>query len=1146
MNRCLLDLRGLVLHAFYRGDKTAAGAVNQFIDFYLTDILKDFAPIQIIGVLEGSGSNTRRRSMLATYKDKPEQDANDELVMAEKAMALETCQRILLAIGCLLVQTPYAEADDTLAYLVERLKGHKTLYTVDGDMMALYRPDLTIMYADRQTGSVGVKDDFKGLPLEHVPASMVRLYKSIVGDNSDGIPGVKGCGPTFFTKLAAAQGWDNLEVVDECLAANDQSPLQEVGCPLINKLLESWSDWRRSWHLAKLHDEWMELCFSKRVIRPKWGKRVPEMPRLVLALQPLGLAHRAYEFEPYMVTRQLHDADTWAATDFNDLIDQFGTGPIVAFDWESYDYLQHAPFRQAKSTFVDVRHQKLTGGSFCYGPNLQHSFYLSVKHRDTKNVDKAELRALLEYSEHLTRVAHNASFEEVVAKNDLDYDFPLDSLPQDTMIAASYVDENGDGGLKKLSKHWLNYDQTNYRDVVPEGKDMRDVSGKEVMAYGADDSIVTAHLWVVLGTIAECEGTLDFMMENEPFFDIALQDGYLKGTPIDFERMAELAYDDDQAYEAAEKELRELLETHASDYNEAGFKTLWPEIEQYQRAVMKSKEKSPEEIDTALDAQYINAWEQSRYVPFEPRPIVFEQKLVSLAARLVGLASIRSLRQQKLEDWIASMELQRDEQKIEFTEQQTTFIEALRSAAPYLQFVGDSTDQIEVEWLRTVMTKILHDDKSTWQGTELNTGSPLQMGHLFYSIMGLPIIIRNPVKNKEGVRSVFDLEGAPSSNELAIQTWLISLDQENDWRFRALELVLKIRGIKQRRSLYYKPYPLWEDPETGHIHPSIRNCGTITRRPSGSSPNPLQVSKHKDEGRMRSCFLALSNPLEREVVFSCDYSQEELRLMAAASGDHNMTMCYVGDNKRDVHTMTATGIINFLFARDRKPLWTYEDYVEVLSRDKKDPTRQYAAFIRDKRGKPTAFLMAYVGSAIGLARKLIVPIEIAEGFVDGFFRTYPGVKTFQEDTIRFAQKHGFVVTPFGNRKHCDRIHDKDGGIASGEGRGAVNYLMQGTAADILKIALRRYVEQGVRDACQSTLFYPVYDELMGSVPLSKLYDLFCRLTDIMEMQVPNSDIMLELDCSFGPNWGQQIEVGFRPTREKVEEAIDKFLTSEGK
>jgi DNA polymerase-1 len=570
-------------------------------------------------------------------------------------------------------------------------------------------------------------------------------------------------------------------------------------------------------------------------------------------------------------------------------------------------------------------------------------------------------------------------------------------------------------------------------------------------------------------------------------------------------------------------------------------KTLWSELKPYYEAqyeakcIKADKEVDEDELDAILRAKHEELVEAVKYRDYGP-PTHLKTVHVSAAARALGLPAIRSLAEDRLDFWCRSILEQSEE--VGFTPEQERFVTRLQLAKDTLAIeLNAPQSEVAVEFVEALM-EAWDASKERWEGTELNVGSPKQMAELFYGMLGLDILIRN--QSAEGsVRDVFEMEGSPATNDLAMKTWLVELE-EGDWRREVIELISTMRACKQRESLYYRPYPLWKSPIDGRIHPQFNNCGTITRRPTGSSPNLLQVSKHKDGGRMRSTILPQSDD---EVVVSIDFSQQELALLAAVSGDENLLACYSGpvETRRDVHTMTSTTIMNIYNRREGNSEWTYADYNRIR-KDSDHPDFKRSKQVRDKQGKPTNFLLVYGGSAIGLARKLIVNKTLAEQIYEGFHHTYPGVEKFQERAIKFAEKHGYYPTVYGNRKHAPNILDKDGAKRSGAQRQVVNMPMQGSAADILKMVLREYNNQRIAEIMGSTLYACVYDEIVASVPKDRVRDYILRMVEIMQVIIPGSPVQLVADASFGPSWGEQYELEGDYSEDNIVKALNHYGT----
>lgn len=1136
--RYIFDLRGLVLHAYYRSPESYA---YEFLNIYILPLLRrGIAPIQMIAVLEGS--NARRRAYQDTYKTSKAKEAEPEEETRAKAEAVEAVQRILMHMGVTLVKTPNLEADDTIAYLAQGLKGQKVIYTVDHDLMALWGKDVRLMVTDRNQGKPVEKNSFKMFDLDtgEWDPSIVTLYKSIVGDTSDNIGGVKGLGEKTFIGLLAEIGRAGADDLVTIVKTQDWAWLKHAaeGHKVLTKLYNQREEWNLSWLLASLHPEWCHETFRGRIVAPVWAKRVPQRENLLREFTRRGIEDVFEDYAHVCVETFLLDSKKAAELSVeDDIIKPMKDSPAIAFDWETYDSLKHPGYQEARGGYVDVLSQKLTGGSFCYGPNFNKCFYVPVNHRDTMNLEADDIRYLLEEVQHKPLIAQNAMFEMVVAKTNLDWEFPLNNLPHDTKIMCSYVDENTESGLKLMSKKFLNFDQLNYSEVVPSGGDMRDVSGAEVLKYGCDDSIVTAHLAVLFQIIMECESTWDFYSENERHFWQAHLDPFIKGIPVDFDKMAEFQQADAQLYAETEEKLRDILRQRCSQG--ANVKTLWSELKPYYEAqyeakcIKAGKEMDREELDEILRTKLEELTESVKYRDYGP-PTRLKAVHVSAAARALGLPAIRSLSEDRLDFWCRSILEQAEE--VGFTPEQERFVTRLHLAKDVLAVeLNAPKSEVAIEFVEA-MREAWDISKERWEGTELNVGSPKQMAELFYGMLGLDILIRN--QSAEGsVRDVFEMEGSPATNDLAMKTWLVELE-EDDWRREVIELISIMRACKQRESLYYRPYPLWKSPIDGRIHPQFNNCGTITRRPTGSSPNLLQVSKHKDGGRMRSTILPQN---DNEVVVSIDFSQQELALLAAVSGDENLLACYSGpvETRRDVHTMTSTTIMNIYNRREGNEEWSYDDYNRIR-KDSSHESFKRSKEVRDKQGKPTNFLLVYGGSSVGLARKLIVNKELAEQIYEGFHETYPGVERFQERAIKFAEKYGYYPTVYGNRKHTPNILDKDGAKRASAQRQVVNMPMQGSAADILKMVLKEYNTQRIAEKTGSTLYACVYDEIVASVPKTKVREYILKMVEIMQLPIPNSPVRLVAEASLGPSWGEQYELEGDHSEENIQKALSYY------
>lgn len=279
---------------------------------------------------------------------------------------------------------------------------------------------------------------------------------------------------------------------------------------------------------------------------------------------------------------------------------------------------------------------------------------------------------------------------------------------------------------------------------------------------------------------------------------------------------------------------------------------------------------------------------------------------------------------------------------------------------------------------------------------------------------------------------------------------------------------------------------------------------------------------------------------EPQLMVSIDWDQQELAILAGLSGDANLLSCYTGSQRKDVHSMTATAIMNMGFRRTHSQLITYDEF-QAIRKDKDHELYSAAEHCRKKYAKTTNFLIVYGGSAAGLARKVIVPLEMAQEFVDAFYVMYPDVVKFQEATVAFARKHGYVLTAYGNRKHCDGIWHPQKGIRGSWERQAINAPIQSTAADVLKIVMREIVMRKIMQLTGATIYAPVYDEIVASVPYSMIYRYCLDMREVMSIQIPGTNVVLDTSVSIGANWGQQIEIK-KFSEEAVNHAIERGLS----
>ena len=298
--------------------------------------------------------------------------------------------------------------------------------------------------------------------------------------------------------------------------------------------------------------------------------------------------------------------------------------------------------------------------------------------------------------------------------------------------------------------------------------------------------------------------------------------------------------------------------------------------------------------------------------------------------------------------------------------------------------------------------------------------------------------------------------------------------------------ILDYRGLKKLLSTYIDALPQLINPQTGHIHTSFNQTVTATGRLSSSNPNLQNIPVREAQGKeVRKAFI----PYPGQLFFSADYSQIELRIMAHLSKDENLIEAFLHGN--DIHAATAAKIF-------KKPL------SEVTSDER-------------RKAKTANFGIIYGISAFGLAERLGVSRTEAKQLIDEYFVTYPGVKSYMEKSIEMARERGYTETIFHRRCQLPDINSNNSVVRGYAERNAINAPIQGSAADIIKIAMIRVSRRMKEEGLKSKMILQVHDELNFSVlpeEKEKLQSLV-----IEEMQGAASlSVPLIADCGWGTNW----------------------------
>ncbi|MDP2144923.1 MAG: DNA polymerase I [Gallionella sp.] len=350
-------------------------------------------------------------------------------------------------------------------------------------------------------------------------------------------------------------------------------------------------------------------------------------------------------------------------------------------------------------------------------------------------------------------------------------------------------------------------------------------------------------------------------------------------------------------------------------------------------------------------------------------------------------------------------------------------------------------------------------------GQPFNLNSPKQLREILFDKLGLPVKKKTP-------------SGDPSTDEEVLQE--LALD------YPLPKILLDYRGMAKLKSTYTDKLPQMVDRRTGRVHTSYSQAVAVTGRLASSDPNLQNIPVRTAEGRrIREAFIA---PPGSRIV-SADYSQIELRIMAHLSGDEGLLKAFA--NGEDIHRATAAEIFM------------------TTPADVDSEQRRYAKVIN--------FGLIYGMSAFGLAKQLGIERSAATAYIDRYFARYPGVADYMQRTREQAKQQGYVETVFGRRLWLPEINASNGMKRQGAERAAINAPMQGTAADLIKLAMIAVQHWLVAEQLQTKLIMQVHDELVLEVPENELELVKEKLRELMcnvaELKVP-----LEVGLGEGANW----------------------------
>ncbi len=388
-----------------------------------------------------------------------------------------------------------------------------------------------------------------------------------------------------------------------------------------------------------------------------------------------------------------------------------------------------------------------------------------------------------------------------------------------------------------------------------------------------------------------------------------------------------------------------------------------------------------------------------------------------------------------------------------------------------LEFEGVNLD---VEYLndysKELDEKIKKLEKEIYEqaGTKFNIASPKQVGEVLFDKLEIPYRWK---KTKSGQYSTNE----EKLNELAKEHPVV-------------DEILTYRGMTKLKSTYVDALPRMVNPKTGRIHSSFNQALAATGRLSSNNPNLQNIPIRTPEGaRVREAFIPRD---ENHILLAADYSQIELRLIAEISGDEAMLKAFQAG--QDIHRATAAGVFDVPY--------------DEVSREQR------------YRAKTVNFSIIYGAGATNLSRQLDIKRAEAKDLIDSYFKQYQGLKKYMDEVVENARKNGFVTTLMGRRRYLRDIDSRNAVIRSHAERNAINTPIQGTAADMIKIAMINIHQEFLAQQFKSKMILQVHDELVFDAHKDELETIKPIIEEKMKNAIPNLKVPILVEMGTGQNW----------------------------
>lgn len=1124
---------------------TARYGVDRLFD-RLAGILNEMstAPRNVIGVWDGANAKSVRQRLLPGYKAPSKADP----VYEQLNLARPIVSQMLRDMGAHTVQCETCEADDVIGYLAQRLRTRRNIVVSgDGDLAVLVDENTSVLKLDNSGRGKGDQIDIN--PFGPFPHKFITVYKALVGDTSDKIPGAKGFGDAAFVKLVRTFGLDGLEMMEALMRTNKLATLAEdVGeMKELQRIIDSSEQVVLSWRCAKLMPERVNTLQHPLQWTAGFARLWDE----------LAEDARVEALKKHYATCSLVHAGNYERMK-QALAQPLASSPFVALDIETsvpeeaLEWQAMTRSRGAKGVHVDVLGSTLTGKSLTFGENAQHTVYMTVDHREeegVRNITSEQARQAVELvpvGTHL--VIHNRGFELPVLRGEWGdvmrdngwYGFLPNTL--DTKVEASYVDENLPLGLKLRSFTHLDYKQGSYEETTtlsgpagtlpPGGMNrrlfkhctqpartewttnsggeveevevepavyedwesrqyqMNELTASHVFSYGCDDTRVTAALHTWFRIIMEMEGTWQTYLDLEQLPEYLTSLGFMQGAPIDLGKLAEMEAED----RASLGEAQQVLDAYLIEKGWEG--TTLPRIEM-----------TPELIKRAVNI------------------------ILGPVAGEDGEPAEFTTRKRKPEAIAADV------------------LDAYPASAELAELVANILRQGEA---RKADLQQLVEDRFTGR-PDFNPGSPKQVQKLLYSTIGMQPRVFNKLTDKqrqdEKFRAAFyakrdydegTLGREPTEYERTVWASKSSTDDDAveyglhqdslpEREQGVLKAFLKIKEINTRISLFYNAYavlPHWKD---GRIHSSFNQCQAVTRRWSSAEPNLQQLPSRGEGVKFRDLLIA-----PRDYLYvSLDWSGQELRLMADYSKDETMLSCYIGDSLKDIHSLVAVRCAPFIWGSKVG----YEDF-QVMRKSESHEVADKAKSLRDG-AKTTNFATQYGAQALKVALQLKTEEATAQKFIDAKDNTFPGINRWKAEVEEEVSETGLAYTKLGVPRHLRAsVLSPNSWIRSKAARQGPNFKIQGSGAEMAKQALSRMWSSGVfTGKLRASFVGPIHDEVVFLVHRDDALEAIRVCHKIMTEQYADMTVPLESSLAIGLTFKAEVELGTTFSDEQVREAV---------